>query len=341
MKWFRLNTWCWYHYFKPTQKDFRYKLRIPIVFLLSVLLYELLAGESSVICIIVVVCLGCLLAFYPKLLITAFLITIILVVVKHFINVSYIDRYLDGEYTVISRIKMGPIIKVEGHRVLVHSKLTLNTGDVISLTGHVVKIKNTNKFDLSMYLKTKQIMSQIYPNDLSVKELSHSFLNRAHAYIENGSKTWKSIAPLLLLGEHTEHTKTLFEITKKLSIVHLFVISGFHIGIIHKVVASLFKKMKIYCFDIFALLPLIIYVFLLNWTIPAIRALLFISLITFKNKIKPFKKFSNVDVLGFVGILLMCVNPYISDSISFKLTFLASTTIIYLNGFSIKSKLIK
>ncbi len=109
---------------------------------------------------------------------------------------------------------MGPIINVEGHRVLVHSKLTLNTGDIISLTGHTVKIKNANMFDLVTYLKTKQIMSQIYPKDLLIKELSHSFLNSAHTYIENGSKTWKSIAPLLLLGEHTEHTKTLFETTK-------------------------------------------------------------------------------------------------------------------------------
>ncbi len=69
---------------------------------------------------------------------------------------------------------------------------------------------------------------------------------------------------MLLLGEKTEDTKELFKIAKELSILHLFVISGFHIGLIYKTLTYILDKTKIHNSDIFALLPIILYVFLLN-----------------------------------------------------------------------------
>ncbi|NQZ29540.1 MAG: ComEC/Rec2 family competence protein [Mycoplasmatales bacterium] len=291
--------------------------------------------------LIIVIVLFLLLVYYPKLLITTFILVFIYLLIKYLLDVKYVDKYINGNYTVISKLKMGSIIKVDGQRVLVKSTEDINPGDVISLSGHIIKIKNINNFDIVTYLKTKQIMSQIYPKTLSIITFNKSFFNLAHLYVKTGPQIWRSVAPLLLLGEHTKDTKELFELTKELSVVHLFVISGFHIGIIYKIILWVFKKLHIYYFELFSLLPLILYVFLLNWTIPAIRALLFISVMTFKGKISKISHRTNLDVLGVVGILLMIWNPYIDSSISFHLTFLASITIIYLNSIHFKNGFIK
>ncbi|CAM9141772.1 ComEC/Rec2 family competence protein [Mycoplasma todarodis] len=247
-------------------------------------MYGLISNGINIPLLFVVIVLVAFLAYYPKLLLITIALVFLYFLSKQLLDVKYIDRYIDGKYTVISKIKMGAIIKVEGQKILVKTTENINPGDVLSLKGHIIGIKNTNNFDMVTYLKTKQIMSQIYPKTLSIIAIEHNFFNDTHEYVNSGTKIWKSIAPLLLLGERTKETKHLFELTKSLSIVHLFVISGFHIGIIYKVIELTLKKLHIHYFELFSLLPLILYVFLLNWTIPAIRALLFIMLLTFKKK---------------------------------------------------------
>ena len=187
MKRLRLNTWCWYNYLKPSKKDFRFKLKIPIVFLLSIFLYKLILNGMNISFLLISIMLILFLVYYPKLLIITIILIVIFFLSKLLLNVEYIDRYIDGNYTVVSKLKMGPIIKVEGHRILVRSTENVNPGDVISLNGHVIRIKNTSTFDMVAYLKTKQVASQIYPKNLSIIAIDRSFFTIAHTYIKTGS----------------------------------------------------------------------------------------------------------------------------------------------------------
>nr|WP_168380681.1 ComEC/Rec2 family competence protein [Mycoplasma todarodis] len=208
------------------------------------------------------------------------------------------------------------------------------------IKGNIRPITNVGEFDIVSYLKTHKIASEIFPTKFSIYEYSDSFFNKTRSYIHTGNPTWKSIAPLLLLGEKTKLTKEVFSISKRLSILHLFVISGFHIGIVYKVVLFIFEKLKMpYC-DLFSLMPIIVYVFLLNWSLPALRALIFIVLTVGFGHFKKIRIFK-FDVIGIVGMLLVSFNPFLIESISFQLTFIATLTIMYLNTLDIKSKSVK
>ncbi len=274
------------------------------------------------------------------MILLSILLVFILFFSKLIINLKPIDTYVDGDFVVTNRINAGPIITVDHQNIIVHTKVESNIGDVINIKGHIKAITNHGTFNAIGYFKTHKVTSEIFPSQLHIEEHSLSFFNKTRTYIKAGPSNWRKVAPILLLGIKTKETNAIFLLSKKLSILHLFVISGFHIGIIFKVLSYILKRLKIPYADIFSLLPVIMYVFLLNWTTPALRALLFLMLNSAFN-IKETRKTTSLDVIGFVGMILLIVNPFLINSISFQLTLIATTTIIYLNTIPFKSKIIK
>ena len=185
----------------------------------------------------------------PKYIILGISLFLIYLISITLININPLNEHINGNYKVVDHIGMGSVIKVRDQHVLIHSKIKVSIGDEITIDGWVQPVKNYHNFDAITYLKTKKISSEIFPQNISIVSYNRNFFNLTRSYIENGDATWRKIAPMLLLGERSEETKSIFEISKRLSILHLFVISGFHIGITHKIVYTIFKKIKIPYFD--------------------------------------------------------------------------------------------
>ncbi len=304
------------------------------------MLYKIIYSESSSTIFVIISIILVFLMTSPKYVILSISLLMIYIISTNLIGFHSINENIDGNYKVINNIRMGPIIKVGNQHVLVHSDIKLNIGDTINIKGLVKPVKNFHGFDKITYLKTKKISSEIFPQCLSINSYDKSFFNKSRRYIEHGSLIWRKIAPMLLLGERPEEAKDIYNISKRLAILHLFVISGFHIGIIYKFICVIFKRLKIPQFDLFGLFPIILYVFILNWTIPATRALLFIIIVALAKRTSKIH-LSSMDCLGIVGMFLIVMNPFIIDSFSYQITFIATTTIIYLNYFKIKNKLKK
>ena len=85
----------------------------------------------------------------------------------------------------------------------------------------------------------------------------------------------------------------------------------------------------------------LIYIFILNMSIAALRSFIF-SLFSFINKKFLKKKFFSLNLLSFTMIIFFFFNPYIVYSFSFIFTFVMSFLILILNtSLSKKFKKIK
>ena len=124
-----------------------------------------------------------------------------------------------------------------------------------------------------------------------------------------------------------------------MSIIHLFVISGFHISLFFVIIRKALRLMKIddnYA-SIMALLPIGIYLFLLNFPLSATRAAILITL-GIANKVFLKKYFDSLEVLSITMTLMFLYNPDSIFSLSFIFTFIATYVVIYINGIKFKKK---
>ncbi|MCK5807317.1 MAG: ComEC/Rec2 family competence protein, partial [Mycoplasmataceae bacterium] len=245
-----------------------------------------------------------------------------------------------GKYEVVKVISSGAIIKIDGNNVLVKTKLPIKLFDVLWVTGKVEEVKNYkgSTFDYAAYLKTLNIRNIImHP---SVKVLLHSGDLRVSVrdYILSGPSNYQKIAPLVIMGYKTSGTHDIYNTAIQLSIVHLFVISGFHISFFYLMIEKLMKFTKIHKFfgGWFPLIILFVYLFLMNFPLSASRAF-FLHLFLYINKIFLKKRFKSLDILAFTMAMMFVWRPYTVTSLSFIFTFLATIVIMIVNTFEFKN----
>lgn len=117
----------------------------------------------------------------------------------------------------------------------------------------------------------------------------------------------------------------------KLNVSHLLVVSGFHINLqitlLRWVLCKLIKKSILRNSIIFAWLSF--YVYLLNWQLSALRALLYWTG-SYINKI--FKlNISSLDLWAVVCCFFLIMNPLVLYQTNWQFSFLISLIIIYVN----------
>ena len=185
-----------------------------------------------------------------------------------------INGGVDGVYKINDNISVGGVISIKGQNVLLATKEKYGFNDVIHISGKIEDPINTSDFDYVGYLKQKNIFHIIkWPKIKLIKkslDLRTTFLN----YLNSGPSEYKKVSPLILLGAKNLANKELFGISLKMSIVHLFVISGFHISLFYVIIEKILLKLKvnkIYSKYI-SLIPIAIYLVLLNFPISATRA---------------------------------------------------------------------
>ena len=88
-------------------------------------------------------------------------------------------------------------------------------------------------------------------------------------------------ASLILLGIRNDNNAEVYNMTKELGIVHLFVISGFHIGILYFALERFFKVIRINEThrSLITMMIILIYLYLLNFPIASTRAFMFLTAI--------------------------------------------------------------
>ena len=224
------------------------------------------------------------------------------------------------------------ILKTNVQKIIVYSNDTLSLGDYVKVEG-TYRIINypTIPFDYNNYYLKHDIKYIFYANKIERKKIFNIYTIRNNLinyfdsnYSDISSQFYKS----LILGYKND-----LEIKDELNMLgisHLFSISGLHILLIAKMLSFFLKKKYIN-------IILVIYVLITGFSPSIVRAS---SMVILANYFK-YKKieFSRLDILCFIFIALLFINPYYIYDTGFELSFLISFSIL-ISDFD-KFKLIK
>ena len=158
-------------------------------------------------------------------------------------------------------------------------------------------------------------------------------------YITSGDEYYRKYTSLILLGLKNEGNKDIYESAINNNFVHLFVVSGFHIGLFYLIIEKIFSKAKKYGFVI-SLIILLFYLYLLDFSLSSVRAFIFIF-ISRGLKIFYKKKIDNFVSLSITMALIMLIFPRQINSLSFKYVFIASYSLVIASKVQVRSKLSK
>lgn len=137
---------------------------------------------------------------------------------------------------------------------------------------------------------------------------------------------------LLVFNIKTKLNIAIYKWAIKYNCVQLFVISGLHLIVLIQIFEWAFHKIKFANFII--CLILFLYIWSLNFSLPATRYFLsyFFSFIFIK-----FKTFSKFDNWGLTSLAFIIVNPHIVFNISFQFVFFITLTLLFLFNSNLKN----
>lgn len=211
-------------------------------------------------------------------------------------------------------------IKNKRHKYIVKTKEQYNIGDILQVSGKIeqYKVHYPNQFDYSKYLHYNNVKYVIV--DSSIKKINHQFSIKTIHYrikeyiVLKFPKEVSSYISTLTIGSSDTLDSTNID---KIGISHLFVISGLHVSIIIMIISKLLKILKINnkIIDYITIIIIGFYVIVTNYLISVIRV--FISLI-----LKKITSLNNLDVISCNFIIILLINPYLINLLSFILTYI-------------------
>lgn len=203
-----------------------------------------------------------------------------------------------------------------------YGKIRVVCNEVKVKNGNYIKIKtlpsefsemdNFNSFNAKIYYKSQKIFYQVKEVEIINNNNHLNLLGLMIDKIER-LKDPKIIAytKQLLLGITNEDMEEVQSISQKLSILHLFALSGMHLSILKKILIKIrIKDERIILFI------LGIYTLMLSHLVSILRAYL---MMLFKYLFK--ERFNQLELLCLIGILLLLYNPFTVYSLSFVFSF--------------------
>lgn len=241
--------------------------------------------------------------------------------------ICLINMYSNNKKPYKIENKEFKVIEVNDNYYIIRNKLDkfiiykdnyiLDEGNKIIVSGYFKEINKQGipyLFDFNEYCKHHRIKGQIDVENLYV---SSDYKTLRYKIIEFSLKKInysKDEIGLIIFGINSENIEEFYNTLINLSLIHLFVISGYHFNFLYVSISKIIKSDKI----IFSIL--LFYLYLLNFAISATRAFLFLMI----KKIDKGKKLNNIMILSLIGLFFVLINPYNTYNNSFILTFTLS-----------------
>lgn len=173
----------------------------------------------------------------PKYLIISVVVFLTAFLVRYLTIQHESNKYINGQYKVLKVTSSGFVISDQDN-IFVHCHLKVFEGDVVHVSGKSEKIENYSSFDSVSYFKSFNVLNHIRFAKVAIISHSKDIANIAKQFVQDSSGSYARVSPLILLGIRDENTDGVYQSAIQMNVVHLFVISGFHIVLIF----SLFKK---------------------------------------------------------------------------------------------------
>ncbi|PKL00741.1 MAG: DNA internalization-related competence protein ComEC/Rec2 [Tenericutes bacterium HGW-Tenericutes-1] len=232
------------------------------------------------------------------------------------------------------------ILKVNRERWVIYHRLSYFAvpGDFIQIEGFLMTNEGydiPHSFDYSKYQKGMRYDKSYFATDISL--INHQFhLNQVkiafQKYILNITDTdTASVIILLLFGDDSYLDDTVKTSINQMGISHLFAVSGMHIGLLIVILKQILIRLHVTQLseDVIILFFVFLYTFLCGFSISVIRASALVLLIIINKNTKFF--FSKLDLLSFIMVTFLIINPFVIYLIGFQLSFLITFTILLAN----------
>jgi competence protein ComEC len=230
------------------------------------------------------------------------------------------------------------------YQVVCQFSLPIKKGDKLWLTGSLEPPHqggNPGEFDYRKYLYHQGVyylLSVKKADDITKIEPAGGWQGMINSYRDRmlqGTKEYmtsqeSAVLRGMLLGDIDDIDPQLYDEFQNTGIVHLFSVSGLHIGfllLLSSWLTSLLGARRSYRL-IAGIVLLLVYGTLISWPIPVIRASIMggMGLLAYYSG-RPQQMLNS---LGIAGLLIIVVDPHALFTISFQLSFLATWGLIYL-----------
>mgnify|MGYP003571311093 CR=1 FL=1 len=280
---------------------------------------------------------------YMKNLKIIYLFNILLLIFTIFYvkNYHYVSKYQKENEVV------GVITKItkkdDNVRIIIDAKekLLLNCyscsfdyeiGDIVKFKGEFKEIKgstNFNLFDYKKYLSSIKIFNNFIFNQTEYVGKSNNIIYKAYNILNNKINNFKSnyFIKAMILGDTSEFAESDYANYKENGIVHLFAISGMHVGIISSLLIFLLKK--IFKFDkvaYFIIYPILIFYMILINSASIIRSVLMFIISTLFKTLNI--KISSLNIIYVLFMISLIDNPYSIYNMGFMLTYVIAFFLI-------------
>lgn len=247
---------------------------------------------------------------------------------------------INGNYKVVNIISSGYVINCNNKKILLKSKIVLNLDDLINVKSTNLESLKEKKEQYDYYLKSLGINYISNKSDILKINKKTSIRSIITNYLLSGPNFYVKYISLILMGKKNDLNKELYEKAKYISILHLFVISGFHINLLMIILLWIGKKLKIKStyMSLVGFVIITLYLYLLGFPLSGLRAFIFLFLL-FINKRFLNNKFSKINILSSIMLLMFIINPFIVFSLSFIFTFAITFAILFVSN--IRNKKIK
>jgi len=249
------------------------------------------------------------------------------------------DGYPSGYFEVDGRVVevFEDSFRIEGdYDMLVYSEEAgiLDSGMIVRIEGyyHNIETKDImNTFDYEAYLKSQGI--EAVGTAISVEVVGHTFTlltlrDLLAEFIDNRFSAQNAIYLKLFILGINETDDAISTVENQLGITHLFAISGMHLGLLAGILNSFLTRLRLRQDRI--KLVVIIFMFIFNIVSGFRLSLVRATLLVFGIYLKDFLglMLSKTDILAFIMIGFLIINPYFLYSLGFQLSFLVAFALI-------------
>ncbi|CAC13634.1 conserved hypothetical protein [Mycoplasmopsis pulmonis] len=262
------------------------------------------------------------------------------------INRLYLNKtnlQVEANYAISQKYKNGYVIQNNFQRILLITNKDLDQNFIYKIKGKQEKLDNSN---YANFLKSNFVFSTIKTKEITKTFSNKSFRNKIKNYFENSPSYYQKYVPLILLNHKSQINQKEYKSIENLGIVHLVVISGFHINLIFWLLNFAFNKVKIKPFysNFFSIFLISSLVILLGISMPIYRVLFFYyfkffyeSFIYKKGKVK----ISKIQILLISLVAIFTINPNVIFSLSTIFTYSITFVILWSSKFKFKNKILK